>query len=85
MDYKKSRRIFRNNFPDEIKKTNRIVGNFSFGRFTMPTFWSCHFRKRTKAEELADAERVEAEKKAKEAAKKKPTRSIKKQTKKDEN
>lgn len=45
MDYKKARRIWRNNFPDVLKKGFSIMGNVSHKKYTMPSFESDKFRK----------------------------------------
>ena len=56
MDYKKARRIWRNNFPDILKQGHMIIGGVSFGKYTMPRFKSNQFYYDVnKAKELKDA------------------------------
>lgn len=57
MDYKKARRIWRNNAPDILKQGFSVIGGISIGRWTMPKFKSGKFYfDNSKKEELEDGD-----------------------------
>lgn len=63
MDYKKSRRIWRNNFPKMITRGYAIVGGLSHGMYTMPRFASNIFYKKVnKKDGLKDGKQEEGNK-----------------------